>query len=310
MEVIEDWTKSRRDKGLTDDMLKAWVEGLSSEIIPAKKTKKPHKNKDLSADLASAVIFGDAHIGMLAHAIETLERDHDLETATADIRAAIDYCVDCAPPSKQGWFINVGDFTHADTTKGETHNGTRLDMAARHNQSLKAAAAVIRYAIDKMLTKFEEVLVINARGNHDLDAAFALNLTIQAVYENEPRVTVEGNDSKFNFIEFGQNLIGVHHGDGINHNRMAGMMTKTMSQAWGRTKHRRFWNGHLHHKTMLEHDSGITFEVFHTLAPNDAWHSGSGYGAESRVTMITLHSEFGEVNRMSPSLEMLRAIAA
>jgi hypothetical protein len=161
-----------------------------------------------------------------------------------------------------------------------------------------------------MLTKFEEVLVINARGNHDLDAAFALNMTIQAVYENDSRVTVQGNDSKFNFIEFGKNLIGIHHGDGINHNRMAGVMTKTMAEAWGRTTNRRFWNGHFHHKQMVEHDSGITFEIFHTLAPNDAWHAASGYGSESRVTMLTLHEEFGEVNRMSPSLEMLRAIAA
>ena len=310
MEVVEDWTKSKREKGANIEMMRAWVEGLNAEIIPAKKTKKTKHLSGLREDLASAIIFGDAHIGMLAHALETLQADHDIETATADIRSAIDYCVDCAPPSKQGWFINVGDFTHADTSKGTTHSGTGLDMAARHNQSLKAAASVIRYAIDKMLTKFEEVLVINARGNHDLDAAFALNMTIQAVYENDSRVIVQGNDSKFNFIEFGKNLIGIHHGDGINHNRMAGVMTKTMAEAWGRTTNRRFWNGHFHHKQMVEHDSGITFEIFHTLAPNDAWHAASGYGSESRVTMLTLHEEFGEVNRMSPSLEMLRAIAA
>lgn len=308
-DIERSWMKGKADKARESAMYQAFVEGFSTELKPVKRTKntklKPHTHM-----LASAIIFGDAHLGMLAHALETLHEDHDLATATADIRAAIDYCIDCAPASEQGWFINVGDFTHANDTKNMTpESGAIMDVSARHNQVLRAACAVIRYCIDRMLTKFNKVIVINARGNHDKDAAFALNLYMEGVYENESRVTVQGNDAKFNFIEFGKCLIGVNHGDKINANRLAGVMTRVMAEAWGRTTFRRWWMGHIHHKTAQEHDSGVTIESFHTLAPVDDWHAASGYGAERRVTLITLHQEYGEVNRMSPSLEMIRAYA-
>lgn len=308
MEVVEDWTKSRLDKANREAAYRQFIEGLTSDIPTVKPVK--FKTKNLNPHLASAIIFGDAHIGMLAHAIETLDEDRSLDSSTADLRAAIDYCVDCAVPSEEGWFVNLGDFLHVSSSNNTTHNGTRQDTSANHNQVMRAAATVIRYCIDRMLTKFARVTVINARGNHDEDAAFALNMVIEAVYEKEPRVTVQGNDARFNFIEFGKCLIGVNHGDQINANRLCGVMTRNQAEAWGRTTFRRWWLGHIHHKVMQEHDSGVTLESFHTLAPIDKWHATSGYGAESRVTMLTLHKEFGEVNRMSPSLEMVRAHAA
>jgi len=306
MEVVEDWTKSKATKEATAHAYLNFIQGLNVEIKPAK-AKKPRLS-NYATDLANAIIFGDPHIGMLAHAVETLGEDYDLDTCIQDIKAAIDYCVDCAPASEQGWFINVGDLTHANDTKHETPgHGNQMDMAARHNQTMRAAGTVIRYCIEKMLTKFQTITVVNARGNHDKDAAFALNMFLEGVYEKEPRVNVLGNDSKFHFIEFGQNLIGINHGDGINDHRLAGVMTRAASEAWGRTRYRRWWTGHIHHKTRREHESGVLIESFPVLPPVDAWHSDSGYGAERGVTLITLHKEYGQVNQMEPSIEMLRA---
>lgn len=306
-ELERSWIKGRADKEALKEAHEEFVRGLAASIKPAKAIKGP---KNVSVDLASAIIFGDAHLGMLAHATETLAEDYNLERASKDIRDAIDYCVDCAPPSEQGWFINVGDFLHAASSKGTTFKGTPVDLAARHNQVFRAAGQVIRYAVDKMLTKFQKVVVVNARGNHDGDAGFALNVYIEAVYENEPRVEVLPNDSKFNFIEFGKCLIGINHGDQINMPRLVGVMTRLQAEAWGRTTFRRWWTGHIHHKVKKETDFGCTVESFHTLAPSDEWHAASGYGAERRVTLLTLHKEFGEVNRMEPTLEMIRAFAA
>lgn len=306
MEVVSDWTKSRLNKGLHEEAYIAMIEGLSHYITPAKPTA-PNLHQ-YSSELASAIILGDPHIGVLAHAVETLGEDYDLDRSIADIRAAVDYAVDCAPASEEGWFINVGDLTHANDTKHVTPgHGNNMDMAARHNQTLRAAGAVIRYSISKMLTKFRTVKVVNARGNHDLDAAFAVNFHLEAIYENEPRVQVFGNDAKFNFIEFGKNLIMVNHGDGINDNRLAGTMTKLAAEAWGRSRYRRIWTGHIHHKTRREHDSGAVIESFPILPPTDEYHASHGYCAERGITMITLHREFGQVMLMEPSIEMIRA---
>ena len=105
------WYKADRDKAAENEAHLKFIEGLASKIKPAKGTKVPKVGTD---QLASAIIFGDAHLGMLASAIETLGDDHNLETGTADIRAAIDYLVDSAPSSEEGWFLNVGDWSHAD----------------------------------------------------------------------------------------------------------------------------------------------------------------------------------------------------
>jgi hypothetical protein len=306
MLVTEDWTKSRLDKGLQHAAYVNFIEGLSDYIKPAKPVKPNLHN--YSIDLASAIIFGDPHIGMLAHAIETGVEDYDMDKSIQDIKASIDYCVDIAPASEEGWFINVGDLTHAANTRGTTFNGTPVDLSARHNQTLRAAGVVIRYCITKMLTKFKTVKVINARGNHDGDAAFAVNMFLEGVYEFEPRVEVFGNDSKFAFIEFGKNLVMVNHGDQINANRMAGVMTRLGAAAWGRTLYHHIWMGHIHHKTTLEHDSGAVLRSFPILAPIDGWHADSGYGAGRGVTMITMHREFGQVSEYEPSIQMIRSI--
>ena len=307
LEVVSDWTKSKLDKAQQVAAYQEFIKGLASEIVPAKPSKIP--SGKFAKDLASAIIFGDAHISMLAHAVETLSEDRDLASATKDIRDAVDYLVDTAPASEEGWFINLGDWLHADGTKGATTKGTSVDVSANHFQVMRASGVTIRYCIDKMLKKFKKVNVINARGNHDNDSAFALNFYIEGVYEKEKRVTVFGNESKFHFLEFGQNLIGINHGDGINHNRLAGVMTRLQSEAWGRTKYRSWYLGHIHHRTLKEHDTGIVMESFNTLAPVDAWHSASGYGANNSATLITLHKEFGEVQRLCPSLDMIRAIS-
>ena len=162
MEVIEDWTKSRLDKTKAEEGYRHFIDGLCADITPTKPVK--FSKKSINPHLATAIVFGDAHIGMLAHAIETMAEDVTLASSTADLRAAIDYCVDCAIPSDEGWFINLGDFVHVCGTKNTTHNGTQQDVSANHNQVMRAAAAVIRYCVDQMLTKFKTVTVVNARG--------------------------------------------------------------------------------------------------------------------------------------------------
>ena len=308
-EVQQQWVIQKPGAAAQEEAYLAFVQGLADEIKPVKATKyKP--TKKLNENIASAIIFGDAHIGSLAHAAETNKEDHSLDSAVGDIRAAMDYLVSCASPSKEGWFINVGDFLHVCSSANTTVGGTKQDVSANFSQVMRAGATVIKYAINKMLTKFEKITVVNARGNHDGDAAFALNLIIEAYYENEPRVTVLANDSKFNFIEFGSCLIGITHGDKINHSRLCGVMTREQAPAWGRTTFRRWITGHFHHAQTKEHDAGVTIETFATLAPSDAWHASSGYGAESKATLITYHREHGEVMRMQPSINLIREQAA
>lgn len=308
-EIQQQWVIQKPNAEKQEEALKAFVTGLTETIKPHKPTKFK-KTKGLSTDLVSAVVVGDAHIGMIAHALETMKEDVTLETSTADLRAAIDYLVECAVPSTNGWLINLGDWIHVASSHNTTHGGTAQDVSANFSQIFRAGSATLRYCIDKMLTKFQTVTVVSALGNHDNDAAFAMGMVMEAVYEKEPRVIIKQPESKFHFLEWGKCLIGIHHGDKVNAHRLCGSMTRLCAEAWGRTEFRRFWLGHIHHKTVTEHDSGITLESFNTLAVQDKWHAQSGYGAEQSITMITLHKEWGEVSRMQPSLNLVRSQAA
>jgi len=307
--VKQQWIIAKPGAEAQEEAFRAFCEGLSKEIKPAKpKTFK--KPKKLNTELVSAVVIGDAHIGQLAHAVETMVGDVTLESATEDLRNAIDYLVDCAVPSTDGWLINLGDWLHVASSHNTTHGGTAQDVSANFSQIFRAGSATLKYCIDRMLTKFEKVTVVSALGNHDQDAAFAMAMVMEAYYHKEPRVVIAQPEQKFHFLEWGKCLIGIHHGDKINAHRLCGTMTRLQAEAWGRTNFKRWWLGHIHHKTAQEHDSGITLESFHTLAQSDKWHAQSGYGAESRITMITLHKEWGEVSRMSPSLNLVRDSAA
>jgi hypothetical protein len=304
--IRQQWVIFEPGKEEQGQQLIEFLEGLKAEIKPTKKSKVP-KGK-FKKDLLSAIVIGDGHLGMLADKEDNLDEEFNIEIATADLCAAIDFLVDSAPNAEEGMLVNVGDFLHHDDTKNRTPgHGNPLDVCTRHPKALRIAGATLRYCIDRMADRFKKVRVINAAGNHDPGSAIALSMFLEGVYEKDPRIIVEPTHSKFYFLEFGVNLIGVTHGDQIPANRLAGVMTRLASEMWGRTKYRRWWVGHIHHKQKLALDAGCTVESFNTLAGTDAWHAASGYGGERGIEMITLHKEFGEIARLSPSLEMIRA---
>ena len=289
-----------------EEALKAFLEGLQYELKPAKKPKK--KLGAFRKDIRNFVVIGDAHLGMLAHKEETLGEDFNIDVASADLRSAIDFLVKHAPAAEEMVLINVGDFVHADTPSGTTTSGTRLDTSVRHARAMRVAGATLRYLVDRMRERFPRVRVINAKGNHDEVTAVALSMFLEGVYEKDDSVVVEPTEGKFHFIEFGANLVGVNHGDKITANRLGAVMARDAAEAWGRTKYRRWWIGHIHHKQKLALDMGCTIESFNTLAATDAWHAACGYGGERGIELITLHRDYGEFSRVSPSLEMVRAI--
>jgi hypothetical protein len=67
-------------------------------------------------------------------------------------------------------------------------------------------------------------------------------------------------------------------------------------EAWGRTKHRYCYLGHVHHHDSKEYAGGIV-EYFRTLATRDAWHTAQGYRAGRDMCLIVHHKEFGEIER-------------
>lgn len=284
------WVKTNQDAERQLELMKEWVQGFLESVPPT--DPKPLTHSTHTPDLLSAIFIGDAHIGMQAYQSETKHSDFDVDTACSQLRAAVDYLVDRAEPTETGLLVDVGDFLHPNGANGTTFNGTPLSTNLSYHGMMKAAGHVMRYMIDRMLTKFKNVVIVMAKGNHNADPAVGLQIAIDMLYSKEPRVKVLESDSFYHYIEYGNWLLGVHHGDKQKPDNLVSSMARDMSAAWGRTTHRLWCTGHFH-KESVRTLPGCKHKVFGALPPPDSWHASQGYLGDGEMEMLTFRREGG-----------------
>ena len=297
------WVKGKQDTVQLEDSIRAFVDGLSLDIPKFKSISYPEK---FYQDLCTNIIIGDAHLGLLAWEPETGTEGYDSDKCLSDLMAAADYLIETSPPTARGRVINVGDLMHCNDPRFVTpshHNP--LDHDGRFPRIIRKASVLMRFIIDRALTKFETVEVVNARGNHDPDAALWINLVLETAYEGEDRVTVVPNEPHLIPLTWGKCFTPVCHGDKAQFQRRYNMLTNVYYKEIGESNHVYCWQGHLHHKKR-EEIGRCTFEIFNTLTAPDQYHADGGYGAERNMTSIVLHKEFGEVDRKVCSLNLAR----
>ena len=296
------WVKTTRDQQQLDAYYAALGEALKAEV-PRVAPVKPGNGPALP-DLMACYPIGDAHIGMLSWGTETGE-DWDLRIAEQTQCAAMRALVDSAPPAKFATIVNLGDWLHYDSmaavTPGAGHN---LDADSRYGKVIRVAIAVMRTCIDTALKKHRAVRVINAIGNHDETGALWLSQALAGTYEREKRVTIDTSPSVYNYFQHGRCLVGIHHGHKARIERLPGVMAADQPEAWGRTRHRYWWLGHVHHQRVIE-AAGVTLESFNTLAAKDAYAHAGGWRARRHMQCIVLHAEHGEVARSTVTAAMV-----
>lgn len=302
-EVVNTWARYSPEQEQLAEYLEALKEGFTSQMPRYAKLLPP---KHTISDLMSVYPIGDAHIGMRAWGKETQGQDWDLEIGERIQCDAMAALVQAAPPAEQAVVINLGDWFHADNMEGVTaRSGHSLDMDGRYAKMISVGMRVMRRCIDSALLKHKTVKVINVVGNHDDTGAFWLQVALSHAYENEPRVIIDDDPTAFHYVEFGKVLIGCHHGHTCKGDRLLGVMATDQAQAWGRTEHRYWYLGHVHHQSVKEL-AGVTVESFNTLSAKDAWAAFGGYRARQSMKCIVMHKEFGEVARHTVHPDMLK----
>ncbi len=297
--IAAQWIKTRRDHEFQEEIMERLLRDLP-EIVPVRTLACPAPVTPARADLLAAYVVGDAHIGMRAWAKECGEA-FDLEIAETLLVGAARDLVLRGPRTERAILLDVGDWFHSDTAHGHTTNGNHtLDLDGRALKVLGVGMRIFVAMIDAALEHHDSVTVDARIGNHDGHTALMLAIALQAHYRNEPRISVPPPVSHRAYHEFGRNLIGTTHGDRAKGADLAAIMAAEQPEAWGRTKHRTWWCGHIHHSTVTEY-RGCTVESFRTLAARDAWHAGQGYVSGRNMQRIVLHREHGEVSRETVS---------
>ena len=117
-------------------------------------------------------------------------------------------------------------------------------------------------------------------------------------YRDEPRVVVHKEPSEFFLFEFGRVMIASHHGDKAKADRLVHFVADEFAEAWGRTKHRFLFTGHLHHHKSQD-IGGMKWEQLRAVTERDAYAYSHAYSARAQLQAITYHSERGEIQRVS-----------
>jgi len=248
------------------------------------------------ADLATLYPLADLHVGLLSWQKET-GFNYDLKIGRKTIETAMGKLIASTPPSKQAVILGLGDLLHADNYQGMTaHSQNILDVDGRWPRVLTTAAQIVIYTIDLALQKHEQVLVRILPGNHDEQSAIAVTLAVSMYYQNNPRVTVDDDAGRFWWWSWGKVFIGATHGDKAKMKDLPLIMAARNPEAWGKTKFRHVFTGHIHQQSGIELN-GVTVESLQAPCAPDAWHTNMGYGAGRSVQAITYHKERGRILR-------------
>jgi hypothetical protein len=300
--VERTWERQSPDDEARQAAMEAAYAAMAAELPRLDPFADPHR--PTQADLATVYTLTDCHVGMLAWHKEG-GADWDLAIAERTLTGCFRQMVDSAPASELGVVNQLGDWLHFDGLAAVTpSSGHLLDADGRFGKIVEASIRILRRIIDMALAKHQRVHVLMVEGNHDLASSVWLRKMFAALYENEPRVTVDDTELPYYALRFGQTMLAFHHGHLKKNDQLPLLFASQFSKMWGDTTKRYCHTGHRHHVEEKEH-SGMTVTQHPTLAARDAYAARGGWIANRAATAITYSAKHGEVGRVTVCPEMI-----
>ena len=297
------WVKASLSHEALVDAMREAIEGFKGDIDQASPIVAPVASDE---HLCNLYTFTDYHLGMLAWHKEG-GSDWNISIAERTIIAALQQMIEQSPKAHTAVINIQGDFLHTDGKTPVTPASKHvLDADSRFPKIRKSAIRVIRSMVNMSLHRHQEVHLIIAEGNHDEEASGWLADLFSVHYEEEPRVTVNDSVLPFYVFEWGNTMLGIHHGHKVKNESLPLLFAAQFPQEWGRTTRREIHCGHRHHRDEKEYN-GVTVVQHPTLAARDAYAARGGWIADRAAWAITYHKKYGAVGRVMITTEMLEA---
>jgi hypothetical protein len=304
-EPVMEWVKESLDRQKAAEAQQAAYAVLAAKLPRIAPVAPPRASE---GHLATVYTLTDCHVGALAWHKEG-GADWDLTIAEETLLGCFNHMIQTSPASELGIVNQLGDFLHWDGLEAVTPTSRHLlDADGRFEKIVAVAIRILRAVVDQALKKHARVHVILAEGNHDLASSVWLRQMFAALYEKEPRITVEQSPLPYYALEWGKTLLAFHHGHLKKNDQLPLLFAAQFAEQWGRTTKRYCHTGHRHHLEEKEH-SGMIVLQHPTLAARDAYAARGGWHALRSATAVTYHKSFGEVCRSSASPDMLEAAA-
>jgi hypothetical protein len=296
------WVKTSVDNERQLELMREAVSAMCEEITPIPPSKIPEKTGN--DNLLNCYVITDYHLGMMAWHEET-GNDWDIKIAEELIYKWFDAAIETSPQAGTAVFAQLGDFMHWDGLDAVTPTSRHvLDADTRFQKLVRVSIRVIRRIIDKLLSKYQKVVMIQPGGNHDPASTIWLREMFYALYDNDPRVIVDRTADLYCCYEHGATSLFFHHGHKRRVKNIDHVFASKFREVFGRTQYSYAHMGH-YHTQIVEESNLMIIEQHPTLAGHDAYAAQNGYLSKRNAKRITYHKKFGEVSRETISPQML-----
>lgn len=195
------------------------------------------------------------------------------------------------------------DILHVDNAKQSTTSGTLMDCSSTFWNAYRVAKNCCVTIINE-LKKHAPVDVLFCPSNHDFVSGFMLLDSIASWFHHDKNVSFDCRMIHRKYYQYGQNLIGLTHGDGAKENDLPQLMANE-SKLWDSTKFRYFYCHHIHSMKKVKWQSGkdyigVAVEYLRSCSGTDRWHFSNGYvGVPKAVEGFIHHPDKGQVAKIS-----------
>jgi hypothetical protein len=302
------WVKTQRDQSDIYNDLKLAMTDLAQELPQMK--PKERSSDEVDPNLLTVYPIGDPHIGLLCYTPE-VGQDWDLKIAESVFLPLFHNLVTVAPSSDECLLVDLGDFWHYDGMEQQTmRSGHKVDADGRPSKMVQVGYRIMRQMIESALTVHNIVNVVILPGNHDDLGSIFLRVSLEHIYENEPRVRINPTPNVFQYFSWGQNLIGMHHGDKCKMPQLPMVMAADQPELWGSSKFRKWLIGHFHNDSSHIFNGkelqGCTAETFRTIIGTEGYAHEAGYRSDQDGKAIVFHKDYGEIERYTVNISQIR----
>jgi hypothetical protein len=295
------WVKSQVDHDRQEAIMRAACEAMAQSLPRVRPRAAPEHG---NADLLNCYVITDFHLGMLSHKEET-GADWDIKIAENLIIRWFEQAIAQSPNAETAVFAQLSDLLHSDSIEALTPASKHvLDVDTRFHKIVRTAIRILRTVIDMLLAKHKRLHIVMADANHDPVSQIWMREWFSAIYENEPRITVDRSPSPYNAYEFGKVALFFHHGHKRKVTNVAEVFAAQFREMFGRTQYAYAHTGHLHSIDVKENNLMVV-EQHRTLAAPDAYAARGGWLSGRDAQVISYHREYGEVSRVRINSNML-----
>lgn len=292
---------TKQEYGLDEEQILDKIKSLIEDYSPTYKKI----DRDFENDHLLVINPADIHIGKYAKELET-GNGYDCETAVERVLEGIQGLLEKSAGFgiEKVLFCIGNDILHIDNVYNQTTAGTRQDVDGKWWEHFEIALMLYVKCIE-MLRQIAPVDVLHSMSNHDYQSGFHLAHALKSWFRKDDDVDFDISVAHRKYYQYGNNLIGLEHGDGAKMVNLPLLMAQEQPKMWAETKYRYFYLHHLHHKVKhkwldAKDYVGVTVEYLRSPSGTDSWHSRKGFTGVPKAVEGFLHEKnSGQVARIT-----------